>query len=262
MNDDFLTRLRKPPRPEFAASLYKRISRRENAQDAGSRIRLVRVVASGLLLVGVLLFTNPRVQALAQEILRFFFPAESSSFVLPQRGSASATATSSSWVTAAPEGCEDALTPLGYLCSIAGAEGAVAFDIRELPADPGGLEFGAAYVDPIEDVVRLSYSCSGCELTITQAHNASAIAIWDSAWSEVPSGAVEQVQVNGLAGEYVQGSFVSQDGNVAYWEADAARQRLRWREGDMLFEIDLGGRTESVEYLDKTGLIALAESMQ
>jgi hypothetical protein len=202
------------------------------------------------------------VRALAQEILRFFLPAESSSFVLPQRGSASATAASSSGAVAAPEGCEDALTPLGYLCSIAGAEGAVEFDIRELPADPRGLEFSGTYVDPTEEVVRLSYSCPGCEMTITQAHDASAIAFWDSAWSEVPSGAVEQVQVNGLAGEYVQGSFVSQDGNVAYWEADAARQRLRWREGDMLFEIDLGGRTEPVEYLDKTALIALAESMR
>ena len=220
------------------------------------------MATSVFLLVAVLLLTSPQVLALAQEVLHFFTPAESNSFTLPLKDNRPAAGGGPIVSVAAPSDCQDSLGPLSYRRAMAGAEGAAGFAIRELPSDPGGPVFGAAYVDPSMEAVRITYSCTGCELTITQVHLASDRPTWDSAWGDDPPDAVEQVQVNGYLGEYVQGSFVSRDGQFATWEPDAARQRLRWREGDMLFEIELGGRTEPVEYLGKTALVALAESMR
>jgi len=262
MNDDFLTRLREPPRPEFAASLYERISRPERRPSVHSRIRFAGAAAAALLVVLVLLLTSPHVRALAQEVLRFFAPAESGSFTLPLESSGGAARADSSVTLAAPKDCEDGLDALDYQCAVADAEAAVGFDVRKLPSDPRGVVFSGVYADPGKEVVRQSYTCAGCELTITQMHRGADGLMLDSAWSEVPADAVEQVEVNGFPGEYAQGSFVSRDSRVAVWEADAARQRLRWREGDMLFEIELGGRTEAVEYLGKIALIALAESLR
>ncbi len=70
--------------------------------------------------------------------------------------------------------------------------------------------------------------------------------------------------INGFAGEYVRGMFVvrSQTGTEAVWERDAAIQRLRWREGDMLFEIQMGGLPGDDDAIGKDWLVALAESLR
>jgi len=48
MNDDFLTRFRKPPPPEFAAALYKRISQPMNTQFRNIALRRVTLITSVL----------------------------------------------------------------------------------------------------------------------------------------------------------------------------------------------------------------------
>jgi|WetSurMetagenome_2_1015567.scaffolds.fasta_scaffold108896_1 hypothetical protein len=264
MNDDFLTRFRKPPRPEFAAALYRRISQPMNTKNAHLRSRLLTASVLAMLLAIVLLFTNPRLQALAQEILRFFTPAQSNKFALPTHDTVPEITATPTFAAPVLAGCEDVSALLTYRCVVGGAEVALGFDVRELPSDPEGFTFIGASANPTQSLIRLTYTRDGGELTITQIHGASASSVWESTWDAVPTDSVEKVQINGFAGEYVRGMFVvkSQTGTEAVWEPDAAIQRLRWREGDMLFEIQMGGLPGDDEAIGKNWLITLAESLR
>jgi hypothetical protein len=53
MNDDYLTRFRKPPRPEFAAELYGRISKPMYTQSKIPSLRFAALSIS-LLIVSIL----------------------------------------------------------------------------------------------------------------------------------------------------------------------------------------------------------------
>lgn len=264
MNDDFLARFRKPPHPEFAATLYKRINQPMNGKDAQLRSRLLIVSVPALLLAMALLFTNPRVQAFAQGILRFFTPAQSYTFTLPTRGIAPEITATPTFAAPVLAGCGDASASLTHRCVVGGAEVALGFDVRELPSNPEGFAFVSASVDPIQNLVILAYSRDGSELTITQIRGTSADSVWESTWGAVPIDSVEKVQINGFDGEYVRGMFVvkSQTGTEAVWDPDAPVQRLHWREGDMLLEIQMGGLIGDDEAIGKDWLISLAESLR
>jgi hypothetical protein len=264
MNDDFFTRFRKPPRPEFAEALYKRISQPMNTKNAQLRSRLLTVSASTMLLAMVLLFTNPRVQAFAQEILRFFTPAQSNTFALPTQDTAPEITATLTFTAPVLAGCEDVAASLTYRCVVGGAEVALGFDVRELPSDPEGFTFIGASTDPTQSLIRLTYARDGSELTVTQIRGASVDSVWESTWGAVPTDSVEKVQINGFDGEYVRGMFVvrSQTGTEAVWEPDAPVLRLRWRESDMLLEIQLGGLVGDDKAIGKDWLISLAESLR
>jgi hypothetical protein len=70
------------------------------------------------------------------------------------------------------------------------------------------------------------------------------------------------VKIKDLDAEYVQGAYVVYPGaTAAEWNPDAAILRLRWIEDGIWFEMAKFGGVESIAYLDKAGMIALAESM-
>jgi hypothetical protein len=78
MNDDFLYKFRKPPRPEFAASLYQRITNGTGGSaplKTTSRFYTLRFLTLALsliaILAGVLFFSAPA-RALADRIIRQF----------------------------------------------------------------------------------------------------------------------------------------------------------------------------------------------
>ncbi len=100
----------------------------------------------------------------------------------------------------------------------------------------------------------------GSGLSITQAKGEIDSVIWE----QVPSEAVvEKVKVGAFDGEYVQGMFVVKAGATsAVWEPSAPMRRLRWREGETMFELALMGHVHAVEWLERDTLIALAESMK
>lgn len=71
MKDDFLTRFRKPPRPEFAASLYERIS--EPMEPTQTLFTKRRLALAGAVLVAALALTlifSPGAQAFARDVIR------------------------------------------------------------------------------------------------------------------------------------------------------------------------------------------------
>jgi hypothetical protein len=261
MNDDFLNRFRKSPNPQFATDLYTRINK-PGKTISNTYWRLAATLTAGAILVIVLLISSPSLAAFAQNIVNFFIPAELETFSipLPDRGQGTVVGGSAVWFIA--PGCDDPAAMLTYACQIAQAEASVGFDVRQPPVDPQGLAFSQAEADPAIPAAWLVYTCTGCELVITQTHGAADSPFLDTDWSEVPPEAVEPVQINGLPGEYVQGTFVSQDGQSAFWASNAPVQRLRWRDGEMIFELRLSGAVEVVEYLDKEALIDLAESLR
>ncbi|MGE5223317.1 MAG: DUF4367 domain-containing protein, partial [Omnitrophica WOR_2 bacterium] len=70
--DDFLYKFRKPPRPEFTAALYQRITQ---PMKTTTRTRVLRAVALSFAMVAVIaivLIFSPSARAFAQSILRQF----------------------------------------------------------------------------------------------------------------------------------------------------------------------------------------------
>lgn len=71
MKDDFLTRFRKPPRPEFAASLYERISEpMQPKQTLFTKRRLALISAVLLAALALTLIFSPGAQAFARGLIR------------------------------------------------------------------------------------------------------------------------------------------------------------------------------------------------
>jgi hypothetical protein len=69
MNDDFLTRFRKPPRPEFAASLYQRISKPMPVQPKYPALRFVALSLSVLVVLSLAVLVIPSARTFAQSVL-------------------------------------------------------------------------------------------------------------------------------------------------------------------------------------------------
>ncbi len=264
MDDNFLNRFRKSPRPEFAEALFRRINQPIKTNKNQLRFRLLTASVSVILLAVVLLFTSTQVRAFAQEIVRFFIPAQDNAFSLPSQDVSPTIVATPVLHEPALAGCEDAAASLSYRCAVGSAETILGFDIKELSSDPDGFSFVSASANTIQSSIILTYAREGGELVITEIQGVSPASVWEETWGAVPTASVEKVKIKDFDGEYVRGMFVvkSQTGTEAVWEPDAPVQRLRWLEGDMLLEIQMNGLPGDDEAIGKDWLISLAESLK
>jgi len=69
MNDDFLTRFRKPPRPEFAAALYQRISKPMQTPMKYPALRRMALILSIFASVPLTVLVFPSARTFAQGVL-------------------------------------------------------------------------------------------------------------------------------------------------------------------------------------------------
>jgi hypothetical protein len=69
MNDDFLTKFHKQPRPEFAAALYQRISKPMHTQPKTIALRIAILTLSLFAVLGLVLLVSPPVRAFAQNLI-------------------------------------------------------------------------------------------------------------------------------------------------------------------------------------------------
>lgn len=228
------------------------------------RYRAAFIGALTLLLALGMIFILPQGRAWANNILRFFTPFQSNTFSLPIQDTAPEITASPTFAVPTLTGCEDSSASHTYRCVVGGAEAALGFAVRELPSEPEGFAFINASADLNQSLILLTYARAGGELTITQIHGTASTSAWEARWGAVPIDSVEKVQINNYEGEYVRGMFVvkSQTGTKAEWEPDAPFQRLRWREGDMLFEIQMAGLPGDDDLIGKDWLISLAESLK
>jgi hypothetical protein len=70
MNDDFLTRFRRPPRSEFAASLYERISKPMPIQSKYPVLRYTALTLCILAFFTLAVLASPSIRTLAQGLLK------------------------------------------------------------------------------------------------------------------------------------------------------------------------------------------------
>ena len=221
----------------------------ENMNSVSSR--RVSPAALTVLVVGALLavaFITPQGRAFAQSVLQFFTRAESDTFLLPP-----------SQIATDPGGTSaPTAEPPGALLSVTEAEAQVGFEPAELPVVPDGFNYLGARV--YGKAISIEYEAvgGGGNLMIMQSEEG----FLQSDWDQVPAEAITPVKVNGADAEFAQGTFVVfPDATSATWNADAPILRLRWTRDGIWFEIAKFGDVESIEYLDREGLIELAESM-
>lgn len=219
------------------------------------------LAAAGL---GLALFlATPQGRTLAQGLWQFFTPAAGPSFPVPAVATGAAEALAP---TAAPPaglpGCDGLAGSAALDCQARQAEALLGFDLKTPAADLPGLVFVYGEVNADRQTATLVYNAvgGGAGLSITQGKGPNDSVIWETVPAEAQ---VESVKVGAFDAEYVRGTFVVYaNAAAASWNPDAPVQRLRWREGDRLFEINLAGEVENVAALDRAALIALAESLR
>lgn len=265
------------PAEEFVARLEKDLLARQKPRRLPVRFgtRLAWAGAALLVLAAVLLAT-PQGRAWAQEILRFFTRARSDTQTLP-------TSTPLTWAAVTPGQPIPTLPPMAAFaadcgdfdsprCSVAEIRSRVSFPVLELAAIPEGMQFIGATGGP--DGVAIFYGkgyyhgfyTNGLVL-VERPWTASAVLQRPEVGA---SAVVETVQIGGVSGEYVQGTFMSpnyqQDPFVTatpggidqVWVDDPGNQILLWVDQGVLFQMHAYG---PATMLDKAGLIALAAGL-
>lgn len=210
------------------------------------RVALTVLVMAAM---ATLVFVTPQGRAFAQEVLQFFRRAESNSFPLSP----------SQIPSDDPDASAPTAEPPAALTSISEAEIQAGFDAAELPFVPEGFDYLGARV--YGNAIHIEYEAQGGggNLIITQSREG----FTQSEWDRVPAEAILPVKIGALDGEFAQGTFVVPAGATsATWNLDTPVLRLRWMKDGVWFEMAKFGDVESIQYLDKEGLIVLAENMK
>jgi hypothetical protein len=239
------------------------------------QFRLAALAVFSLLALALLAVTTPAGRAWAQSVLHYF-TRTGDTVTIPTQEPASlveiapAPAVPESSPTFIPN---PSLSPEAWLpfhetcgslpyprCSVEQAAALVDFPVQGLADLPAGFSFTGASGGP--DRIILMYQGEGGALYLAQnPAEKDALQNWEIAGNTV----VEAVMVGDQPGEYIQGGWsglgISQPGLLA-WENDAARQTLRWQQGQMRFTLLFyASKTGSGPLFDKTGLAALASSL-
>jgi hypothetical protein len=209
-----------------------------------SRLALITLAAATLLVVA---FVTPQGRAFAQNILQLFRRSDSYTLPLPD-GQLSPTV----------DGSAPTAMPPAPLVSVAEAEATAGFNVKELPSVPKGFTFAGAMASGGGISIQYQAEGNGGQLIINESTNG----FMESDWDQAPAEFITPVKVGDLDAEIVQGTYVVYPGGTtAEWNSDAPIIRLRWIEDGIWFEMAKFGNVESISWLDKAGLIALAESL-
>jgi hypothetical protein len=143
--------------------------------------------------------------------------------------------------------------------SVSELETQFGFDIKEPTVLPDQFYLEGIFVNEKQVNFVYQFSGGGRGLIIVQqpVRNATSVEVG-------PAASITEVQIEGMTGEYVEGSFVIYPGaKVATWLADASTRRLRWVKDEILFEIVSGGGAAGhLGYVDQEEMIAIAEGMK
>ncbi len=228
MNDDFLTRFRRPPPHEFCETLYERITTEMNTQKKSVFPRIMFATALGLALLAALVF-SPSAQAALNRVVRQIGGV---TFLGPDEG----TPVPESQITIVPD----------EVLSLSEAQAKLPYAISLPTWVPEGFKlsntvrityFGTKYTP-----VDITWSgtdpmLGGILLTVGQPVN----------WV-VDTDHLREVKVNGQAAGLTGGNW---DADSGQWSGDD--QTLTWMKGDMMYR--LSGR------LPVEVLVKVAESI-
>jgi hypothetical protein len=248
-----LTNIRPKPSSRF---YYQQGSQPWATQNRPSMLNWVRlqrvpsIIIFVLVIVSVLCFASPSLDALANRLARFFIPTPNN-LISVQFPSTDISDPETHFSKSIPEAV-----------ALAG------FSVKIPSVLPDEYTFAGAEYNQERQAVILNYeSTQGFILRITQR----------PAGVEYQSisidATVETVQIGLVMGEYVVGGWKasqiedpSSTATItleATWDPDANIRFLRWEENDLIFEIiSIGHIQDSNLYLDKIDLIAIAENMR
>lgn len=228
-----------------------------------------------LLAFGFLL--TPQGQAWAQKLFQFFTPAENEFIPIPPEEVRAIPATRTpvptffvtveevKVLTPTPTNtpdpsCASQEAQLSYFCQIQAAEALAGFDAMELPFDPKGMKFSSATFNPerSEIVIEFVVISGGGYLFLSQGIGDYPVF---GEWDQVPAEAIEQGTVDGKYAETVLGTFITYVGATSAEWAPGGDLRLRWRDDDRWFSLEKLGDPYPIEWIGKTEIINLAESL-
>lgn len=243
---------------------------KQHAQFPKTRRWQPAAVAIFLLALIILLVTPPG-QAVAQQILGFFTPAKATTYPAPTAvltlsaldGKADSTLAPTSTPSYA-ETCPQTEPDQQYACALNYVQQQTGFPLKALPVG-SPLELTGVDIDPSDSAVSLYYG-ENATIILTQRNSlfTQSIRSPQNANGEVPVEAVQPVMINGQPGEYVEGGFILRPGSQEYtWESTMPMARLRWKDGDIWYEISKPGTPETLRAWmeDKDSFIRLAESL-
>ena len=216
MNDNFLTRFRKPPPREFSEALYERISTEMNTQRHFNIRRITFAAALCLAIIAAFAF-SPAAQAAISRVIREIGGV---TFIGPDEAEANQPPIPESQITLVPE----------ERLPLSGARQKVSFDISLPTWVPDGFTmsttvrisyFGTKYT-PVEIMWYGSDPrVGGIILNVGQKVN----------WL-VDTDHVQEVQVNGQPAGLTGGNWNADSGQ---WDGDD--QTLTWMKGDVMYRL-------------------------
>ena len=214
MNDDFLARFRKAPRPEFAAALYQRINKPMKTQSLPLNLRRPALVLAALCaVVALVLAVSPAARAAMQTLIK-------------EIGGVSFTE------SALSPGSDNATTAPSETMSLAEARATVPYTFGVPSWVPDGFELVEVYVSQFPGGVT--------PVTIvwhrTTPELVGVIILFvgqDMADWRVGPGSVEEVQINGQPAGLVRGAY---NADTNQWDADSGIA-LMWTKGDVTYHL-------------------------
>jgi hypothetical protein len=238
MNDDFLTRFRKPPRREFAAALYQRINAPMNTQNNFRVRRFTFAAAIGVALIAALAF-SPAARAAFNGLIRqiggiTYLEPEESQPPLPE-----------SEITIVPE----------EMLSLEQARTRVPFDIQLPSWTPEGYT-----LSPSVRVTYFPHETLGTNpfvyITWLKSQEVGGLTLIELVMAQRVSWVVdmdhlEEVQINGRSAGLTGGTW---NADTGAWDTSMGDLTLTWMHNDAMYMLRSPGA--SVEEL-----IRMAESI-
>lgn len=242
-------------------------SERIDTMQTLSFTRPVRLAAAAILIVviaGAIIWATPPLRSLAQEILDGLFNRSADDTLVIEREPYPTPAG-----TISPERAQ-------VFDSVQAAEVATGLDIRQPGIDLSPYLLSQVAVHHVMQTQWLTYNAPGRYLSIYQ--RAAELGWLDEglvgASAEIIPVTFENANGETITGEYVAGGWQSSaapvttdDGMVresAAWSGMSAQRKLRWQDGDRVYEMVVfgGGGDTADQDLTQEDMIMIAASMQ
>ena len=256
-----------PALEDRLATSQARLKQGDTSMKTGlSRIpRLRRAVLALLVMViaFAILFATPQGRAWAQSLLRYFTRSQSEFLPVPSVPinwvDTTVTATPQPTFTPLPatslSSSVDCGKPPTLTCNTEQVRAKVNFTVKELNRIPTGLYFNGANDGP--EMVTILYDSPDHSGGLALFEQPWTGKVQENVWPVGPGAAVETVQVGAVTGEYVQGSYVQNNGvGDAVWDPNLDSQELRWVENGVFFQME-----GQISKVDKATFIELAANL-
>lgn len=228
-------------------------------------IKVIVPIVLALFLGAIIVSFTPQGRALAQRLFQFFTFTEGEVILQPTAHIVLYEVTPDApiptptvhpdEVLAFIETCGEYLTPK---CSYSQVREMVHFPLKQLSEIPQGFAFLGATGGP-----------QGVALIYERSNDGVRLFLFTEPWSEErtalspvpPTTEIESVQIGKSTGEYVKGSWFTDAGPIATWDPGSGLQTLRWRDGDVLYTLNISGQPENETGLDKEWLVNLVQNL-